>query len=149
MTTISTSSDYHDNIIDSDENDIENNDLETNYNDILPDPVGNIDDLNTTTSAPKITIGQKNALSSAKSYLNFMSFSYQGLIKQLEYEKYSHDEALYGADNCGADWNEQAAKSAESYLEFMAFSRDGLIKQLEYEGFTREQAIYGVEAVGY
>lgn len=69
------------------------------------------------------TTGQKNALSSAKSYLSVMPFSYSGLIKQLEYEGYSKDEATYGADNCGADWNEQAAKSAKSYIETMSFSR--------------------------
>lgn len=95
------------------------------------------------------TIGEENALKSAKSYLEFSAFSYEGLIEQLEYEKYSHEEAVYAADNCGADWNEQAVAAAKSYLEFSAFSRDGLIEQLEYEGFTTEQAVYGAEANGY
>lgn len=96
-----------------------------------------------------MTTGQKNALKSAESYLSFMAFSYSGLVKQLEYEKYSHEDAIYAVDHCGAGWNEQAAKSAASYLSFSSFSRDGLIKQLEFEGFTHEQAIYGVEANGY
>lgn len=96
----------------------------------------------------KITISQSNALKSAKSYLEYSSFSYNGLIEQLEYEKYSHEDAVYAADNCGADWNEQAAKSAESYLAYSSFSRDSLIEQLEYEGFTHEQAVYGVEQNG-
>lgn len=96
----------------------------------------------------KITISQSNALKSAKSYLEYSSFSYNGLIEQLEYEKYSHEDAVYAADNCGADWNEQAAKSAESYLAYSFFSRDSLIEQLEYEGFTHEQAVYGVEQNG-
>ena len=95
------------------------------------------------------TIGQKNALKTAQSYLDFSHFSYKGLIEQLEYEKYTHEEAVFAADNCGADWYEQAAITAESYLSFMSFSRNGLIDQLEYEGFTREQAIYGVEQNGY
>ena len=95
------------------------------------------------------TLGEKNALSSALSYLDFSSFSYTGLIKQLEFEGYSHTEAVYGADNCGADWNEQAAKAAESYLEFTSFSRSGLIGQLEFDGYTAEQAEYGASAVGY
>lgn len=95
------------------------------------------------------TIGEKNALSSAKSYLSLMAFSYSGLIKQLEFEGYSNEEATYAADNCGADWNEQAKKCAQSYLDLMSFSRSGLINQLEFEGFTREQAEYGVSAVGY
>lgn len=95
------------------------------------------------------TMGEKNALSQALSYLRAMPFSYNGLIEQLEYEGYSHQEAVYGVDNCGANWNEQAALKAQSYLDVMPFSRDGLIDQLIYEGFTRSQAEYGVDAVGY
>lgn len=101
------------------------------------------------TEDPNITIGMKNALKSAKSYLDFSAFSYDGLIKQLEYEKYSKEEATYAADNCGADWNEQAAKCAQNYIEYSSFSRDSLIDQLIYEGFTQEQAEYGVSQVGY
>lgn len=100
----------------------------------------------TTTEA--VTIGQKNALDSAKSYLRLMAFSYDGIIKQLEYEGFSNSEASYAADNCGADWNEQALKSAKSYLDVMAFSYDRLIKQLEYDGFTHEQAVYGADNCG-
>lgn len=103
-----------------------------------------------TTEAEKstVTIGQKNALDSAKSYLRFMAFSYEGIIKQLEYEGFSNSEAVYAADNCGADWNKQALKSAKSYLDVMSFSYDGLIEQLEYDGFTHEQAVYGADNCG-
>ena len=59
------------------------------------------------------TTGQKNALRSAKSYLSFSAFSYKGLVEQLMYEKYSREDAIYAADNCGADWFEQAVKAAE------------------------------------
>jgi hypothetical protein len=95
------------------------------------------------------TTGQKNALRSAKSYLSFSAFSYKGLVEQLMYEKYSREDAIYAADNCGADWFEQAVKAAESYLSFSSFSRDGLIEQLEYDGFTHEQAVHGAEENGY
>lgn len=95
------------------------------------------------------TLGQKNALSKAKSYLSHQSFSYKRLIEQLEYEQFSHEEATYGADNCGADWNEQAAKKAKSYMSNSSFSKKRLIEQLEYEGFTKEQAEYGVSTVGF
>ena len=95
------------------------------------------------------TIGQRNALRSAKNYLSIMAFSYSGLIEQLEFEQYSHDDAVYAADNCGADWKQQAAKSAKNYLDTMPFSREELISQLEFEGFSHEEAVYGAEANGY
>ena len=94
------------------------------------------------------TLGQLNALASAESYLAFSAFSYNGLVEQLEFEQLTHDEAVYAADNCGADWNAQAEKSAKSYLSFSAFSYQGLIEQLEFEGFTTEQATYGADMCG-
>ena len=95
------------------------------------------------------TMGERNALETANDYLRVMAFSYTGLIEQLEYEGYSKQEATYGADNCEADWNEQAAEMAKQYIDTMSFSRSGLIEQLEYEGFTKEQAEYGASSVGY
>ena len=95
------------------------------------------------------TMGQRNVAEKAKQYLEYTAFSYTGLIQQLQYEGYSVDEATYGADNCGADWNVQAAAKAQQYLEYTSFSRSGLVVQLEYEGFTSSQAEYGASAVGY
>ena len=94
------------------------------------------------------TKAQENAVKKAKAYLNTMAFSRSGLIKQLEFEGFTNDEAIYGVDNVSVDWNEQAVKKAKAYLDTMAFSRSGLIKQLEFEGFTYEQAVYGVEQNG-
>ena len=76
--------------------------------------------------------------------MEYSAFSYTGLIEQLEYEGYSHSEAVYAVDNCGADWNEQAVKKAKQYLEYSSFSKSGLIDQLEFEGFTHAQAEYAV-----
>lgn len=95
------------------------------------------------------TTGEKNALKAAKGYLNVTAFSYTGLIDQLKYDGYSDSEAKYGADNCGANWNEQAAKAAKQYINITSFSRSGLIEQLVYEGYTQEEAEYGVTQVGY
>ena len=95
------------------------------------------------------TLGQQNALKSAKQYLQTMPFSYNGLIKQLKYEGYTDSEAEYGAKNCGADWYYQASIAAKNYLDIMPFSRKSLIEQLQYEGYTYEQAVYGVEQNGY
>lgn len=94
------------------------------------------------------TFADEDALSMAKQYLDTMPFSYLGLIKQLEYEGFSTEEATYAADNCEADWNEQATEKAADYLGLMAFSRERLISQLEYDGFTYQQAVYGVTQNG-
>lgn len=94
------------------------------------------------------TLSQKNAVEKAISYINLMPFSHKGLIEQLEYEKFSYDDAAYGATYCGADWYEQAVLKAASYLDLMSFSHDGLVEQLEYDGFTHDQAVYGVEKNG-
>lgn len=94
------------------------------------------------------TTSQKNALNKAKSYLKTSNFSYDGLVEQLEYEKYSHDDAVYAVDNCGANWNSQAAGKAKRYLSSSAFSYAGLIEQLEYEGFSEDQATYGADNCG-
>ena len=95
-----------------------------------------------------VTAGQANALSRARAYLGVSAFSHDGLVRQLEYEQFSHEEAVYGADNCGADWNAQALKKAGAYLNTSAFSYQGLIRQLEYEQFTSEQAAYGANNCG-
>lgn len=94
------------------------------------------------------TLSQRNAVNKAESYLKFQAFSHDGLIDQLEFEGFSNEDAVYGVDNCGADWNEQAVKKAKSYLKFQSFSREGLIDQLEFEKFTHEQAVYGVDNAG-
>lgn len=102
----------------------------------------------TTPPVSNTTVSQKNALRKAQSYLAYTAFSHDGLVAQLEYEKFSHEDAVYGADNVGANWNEQAAKKAKSYMDMQGYSRDGLIEQLKYEKFTQEQAEYGANAVG-
>lgn len=95
-----------------------------------------------------ITLGQKNALASAKNYLSFTYFSASGLIDQLKFEGYTDTEASYAVANCGADWNEQALGSALNYLSTIPFSYSGLFNQLTYEGFTPAEAQYGIDNCG-
>lgn len=102
----------------------------------------------TPTPTPSVTVSQKNAVAKAKSYLNYTAFSHDGLVDQLEYDQFSHADAVYGADNSGANWNEQAAKKAKAYMEYSAFSRGSLIDQLKYDKFTQAQAEYGADSVG-
>ena len=93
-------------------------------------------------------LGKDNALAQAKKNLSLMPFSYSGLIKQLGYSGYSHDEAVYAADACEANWKEQAEKQARAFLELTNFSADALIRQLMIVGFTQEEAEYGAMAAG-
>lgn len=96
-----------------------------------------------------VSIGKKNALRSAKNYLNLTGFSKSGLIHQLEFEGYSTEDATYAANNCNADWNKQAAKSAKNYIDTMPFSKSALIEQLRFEGYSASEAEYGAKSVGY
>jgi hypothetical protein len=66
------------------------------------------------------------------------------LIKQLEFEKFSTEDATYAVEVLNVDWKDQAAKKAKQYMDGGSFSRDGLKGQLKFEGFTEEEAEYGV-----
>lgn len=105
---------------------------------------------NGVSSIPKdATEEQIQMIKTAQNYAESCNMSYARLVEQLEYEGYTNEEAKYGADNCGADWNEQAVNSAKSYLDGFNFSKDEMINQLEEgEGFTHEQAVYGAEHCG-
>lgn len=94
------------------------------------------------------TTSQKNAVRKAQSYLSYSGFSRDGLVAQLEFEKFSRADAEYGADNSGGNWNEEAAQKAKSYMDMQGYSRDGLIQQLLFEKFTQAQAEYGANSVG-
>ena len=97
---------------------------------------------------PDMTVGQKNAMASAESYLEFQAFSKSGLVKQLKFEKYPEKDAVWAVNHLDVNWNEQAALAAENYLSMQSFSRQGLIDQLKFEGYTPEQAAYGVKQAG-
>jgi hypothetical protein len=100
-----------------------------------------------TTTKSGFTPGQDNAIGKAKTYLSFGAFSKQGLIKQLEFDKFSTADATFAVGQIeatgGVDWNDQAVKKAKTYLGFSSFSQAGLVNQLEFEGFTPDQARYG------
>ena len=66
-------------------------------------------------SAQAATAGQRNALSSAESYLQYSAFSKSGLIKQLKFEDFSDSEARWAVAHVRVSWNAQAVKSAKQY----------------------------------
>ena len=100
-------------------------------------------------AAPEYTISQTNAIASASQYLAIMGFSRASLIRQLEFEGYSTEDATFAVDTLAPDWNAEAAQSAQQYLDTMSFSRQGLYDQLAFEGFEPAQIEAGLAAVGY
>lgn len=101
-----------------------------------------------------LTAVQRNAVRSARSYLNISGFARQGLIDQLSSEygnQYSIGDATVAVDSLNVDWNAQAVRSAESYLKMSGFSCRGLIEQLSSEHgnkYTVGQATYGAKQAG-
>ena len=78
------------------------------------------------------TIGQREALEAAKSYLSSGHFSQAGLIDQLESpygEDFSHSDAVWGVNHAHANWNAEAVQAAKSYLRSGHFSRRALIQR--------------------
>lgn len=100
-----------------------------------------------TTPDSGFTRAQDNAIEKAESYLRNGAFSRQGLIEQLEYNKYSQADATFAVDHIeatgGVDWNDEAVEKADSYLRNGSFSLESLIEQLEYNKFTPAQAQFG------
>lgn len=94
---------------------------------------------------PSMTPGQRNALQSAKDYIDYTAFSKSGLIDQLtQTEGYSRADATFAVSHLNANWNQQAYRSAKDYLDYTSFSLPGLIDQLaQTEGYTQAQAEYG------
>ncbi len=88
---------------------------------------------------------QKRAISAAKSYLEYSPMSSRELIKQLELEEFSHEDAAYGVEHADINWNDQASRSAVLFIEFANPSTEELKKQLEYEGFTSNEIKFAIE----
>lgn len=103
-----------------------------------------------TDAAPSTAQAQSNAAKKASSYLRYMAFSRQGLVRQLKYEGFSTADAEFGANSTNANWSQQALSKAKSYVKNQAFSYKGLISQLtsSAEQFTDGQAIYAVANCG-
>lgn len=110
------------------------------------DSFGEEDDSNDASSGNAV---ERDVVREANASLANLANSRQGLIEKLKENGFSAEEAAYGADNCGADWNEQAARVAQDYVELRSdFStRSILIRQLIYIGFTQEEAEFGADAV--
>ncbi len=101
-----------------------------------------------TTPEPTVEPEYSNAVDSAKRFLKANPYSYKGLIEQLIGRGYAEDVAKYGAANCGADWNEQAARRAQMLIKDNNYSHEELVAKLESDdSFTHAQAEYGASAI--
>lgn len=75
-------------------------DLDGVFDDAIQDAINEMEDEPTSTD-PNVTVGMINAAKEAKSYLSHMSFSKEGLAKQLRYEGYTEAEIEYALKEVG------------------------------------------------
>ncbi|WP_087865087.1 Ltp family lipoprotein [Comamonas thiooxydans] len=107
-----------------------------------------------TAGAQSFTGPQKNAIRSAKAYLDLKGFSRAGLIEQLSSDAgdgYAVKDATVAVDSLNIDYNRQAGRAAVDYQKLMGFSCKGMIEQLSSSAgdqFTRAQATAGARAAG-
>lgn len=73
--------------------------------------------------------------------------SHAGMIEDLMSYGFTEAQALYAADNCGADWKEQAVLYGD-YLMQQSYTRQKMLDRLEQEGFTKEEAEYAADYYG-
>ncbi|MBW1606301.1 Ltp family lipoprotein [Lactobacillus sp. Sy-1] len=100
------------------------------------------------------TNNQRNALESAKEYVDIQNMSEKGVYDQLTSsygDKFSKEDADYAIKHLNSDyhinWNEVALKSAKSYQRDQHMSTAAIMDQLTSssgEQFTQEQAKYAV-----
>ena len=108
----------------------------------------------TSACAEDLTGPQKNAVRSAKQYLNMMGFSRDGLIQQLSSDfgsGYKISDATVAVDSLNVDWDMQAVRSAKQHLNMQGFSCKGLVQQLSSSAggkYTVSQAAYGARQAG-
>lgn len=101
-----------------------------------------------------LTPAQRNAVRTARQYLDMSGFSRKGLIQQLSSsagEGYAEADAIAAVDSLDVDWKAEAAESAKQYIEMSGFSCKGLIQQLSSSAgdkYTREEAEYGAKQAG-
>ena len=83
----------------------------------------------------------------------YTTYSYKKMVNCLvEYDGYTEEDAIYAADNCGADWKERCCRKVKLYLEDDATyndSREWLTRDLkDYGLFTDEEIEYALDQCG-
>lgn len=105
---------------------------------------------NSTTDEPAKD-DEQAALEKAKSYVEAMSLSKQGVYDQLTSpngDKFSKEAAEYAITNLKADYNAAALRKAKIYSDSLALSKEEIYEQLMNEHgdkFTEEEAKYAID----
>ena len=101
----------------------------------------------TPTPAP-VKSEKEQALDMARWYLadseGIVFYSHDGMIKLMEINGFSHDAAVYAADNCGADWYEMVWGELNAHWSAENFYPQDAISNLQLRGFSYDEAIYAV-----
>ena len=62
---------------------------------------------------------------------------------------FTEEQARYGADNCQADWNEEALSAAKGYRRVLDLDYQGVKRQLEFNDYTSEQVQYALTNIDW
>ena len=81
-----------------------------------------------------------DALSAACVCLMSLDLSSDGLEELLKLDEYSEEDIAFALENCGADWEQEAADYARHTLASGGFSEKTLKEQMELEKFDAELA---------
>ncbi len=95
--------------------------------------------------ADEPTEREKEALEGANRYVKATAISKLGVVDMLVYDKFTQEEAEYGAAKCGADWKAEAVEDANRYLKISDMTRQDVLDMLVYDKFTQEEAEYGAD----
>ena len=84
------------------------------------------------------------AVGAAQYQLRYDFYSRQGMIDFLMSSGYTYEEAVYGADNSGTNWADQAASRANALIQDNTYSMMELANEVMAYGFTYDEAMAGI-----
>lgn len=120
---------------------------------VSPSVFANIESLveNGQEATPSTVESRENAVSKANECLDIFYYSRKKLVEQLKLDGFSEEDAEYGANATGANWNEMAVRRGMIYFDHENwYSYKGLFDLLTSgsEQFTDAQAQFAVDNIG-
>ncbi len=96
-----------------------------------------------------LTNPQKNAVRSAKDWIEYSAYSRKNLIETLsQSDGYTIRDATFAVDSLDINWAKQAKKAAKDWIEYSAYSRKNLIETLsQSDGYTIDDATAAVDGL--